>query len=206
MTKKSMFQNKKLIISIFVIILLVIAIVLAILNIFNNKNKQSEVVVPNLLDDISSDIQVKDLPETQETKQEKNIIRAELSEQEKEKGFLIKTSSAFAERFGSYSNHSNYENLTDLKYFMTVKMQKEVDIKISSRDFTKENNIYYGITTRALSTEIISMGSMTVAVKVKTQREEFWGADVNSKVSYRDILVNLVKEGGVWKIDSANWQ
>jgi len=206
MTKKSMFQNKKLIISIFVIILLVIAIVLAILNIFNNKNKQSEVVVPNLLDDISSDIQVKDLSETQETKQEKNIIRAELSEQEKEKGFLIKTSSAFAERFGSYSNHSNYENLTDLKYFMTVKMQKEVDIKISSRDFTKENNIYYGITTRALSTEIISMGSMTVAVKVKTQREEFWGADVNSKVSYRDILVNLVKEGGVWKIDSANWQ
>jgi len=201
-----MFQNKKLIISIFVIILLVIAIVLAILNIFNNKNKQSEVVVPNLLDDISSDIQVKDLSETQETKQEKNIIRAELSEQEKEKGFLIKTSSAFAERFGSYSNHSNYENLTDLKYFMTVKMQKEVDIKISSRDFTKENNIYYGITTRALSTEIISMGSMTVAVKVKTQREEFWGADVNSKVSYRDILVNLVKEGGVWKIDSANWQ
>jgi len=206
MTKKSMFQNKKLIISIFVIILLVIAIVLAILNIFNNKNKQSEVVVPNLLDDISSDIQVKDLSETQETKQEKNFIRAELSEQEKEKGFLIKTSSAFAERFGSYSNHSNYENLTDLKYFMTVKMQKEVDIKISSRDFTKENNIYYGITTRALSTEIISMGSMTVAVKVKTQREEFWGADVNSKVSYRDILVNLVKEGGVWKIDSANWQ
>jgi len=206
MTKKSMFQNKKLIISIFVIILLVIAIVLAILNIFNNKNKQSEVVVPNLLDDISSDIQVKDLPETQETKQEKNIIRAELSEQEKEKGFLIKTSSAFAERFGSYSNHSNYENLVDLKYFMTVKMQKEVDIKISSRDFTKENNIYYGITTRALSAEIISVNDSTADIKVKTQREEFWGADVNSKVSYRDILISFIKENKVWKVNSAIWQ
>jgi len=201
-----MFQNKKLIISIFVIILLVIAIVLAILNIFNNKNKQSEVVVPNLLDDISSDIQVKDLPETQETKQEKNIIRAELSEQEKEKGFLIKTSSAFAERFGSYSNHSNYENLVDLKYFMTVKMQKEVDIKISSRDFTKENNIYYGITTRALSAEIISVNDSTADIKVKTQREEFWGADVNSKVSYRDILISFIKENKVWKVNSAIWQ
>ena len=206
MTKKSMFQNKKLIISIFVIILLVIAIFLAILNIFNNKNKQSEVVVPNLLDDISSDIQVKDLPETQETKQEKNIIRAELSEQEKEKGFLIKTSSAFAERFGSYSNHSNYENLVDLKYFMTVKMQKEVDIKISSRDFTKENNIYYGITTRALSAEIISVNDSTADIKVKTQREEFWGADVNSKVSYRDILISFIKENKVWKVNSAIWQ
>jgi len=186
--------------------LLVIAIVLAILNIFNNKNKQSEVVVPNLLDDISSDIQVKDLPETQETKQEKNIIRAELSEQEKEKGFLIKTSSAFAERFGSYSNHSNYENLVDLKYFMTVKMQKEVDIKISSRDFTKENNIYYGITTRALSAEIISVNDSTADIKVKTQREEFWGADVNSKVSYRDILISFIKENKVWKVNSAIWQ
>ncbi|MFH1456779.1 MAG: hypothetical protein ABIF17_01540 [Patescibacteria group bacterium] len=197
--------NKK-VLSIIVILLLVAVIVLAVFLIIKNKNQQSIVEASNLLDDLSIDVDNQNLPAEQAKKPSENFIRAELSEQEKEQGFLLKTSSAFAERFGSYSNQSNYENLIDLKYFMTLKMQKEVDSKLANRDFTKSNNIYYGVTTRTLSTEIISMSNMAVVVKLKTQREEFWGADTNSKVSYRDILINFIKEGGVWKINSANWQ
>ena len=199
-------MNKKLVISIFVVILLVIAIVLAVVSILNQKDSSviEEITLPPV-DDYENNIV--DLPEQTRTEiKPRPPIVIELSEEEKERGFLTKTASAFAERFGSYSNQSNYENLTDLKYFMTIKMKKWVDNKVDSKDYSKSNDIYYGITTRSMKSEIKSIGSTTAVVNIKTQRQEFVGADMNSKVSYRDILITFKKEGNVWKVDSAYWQ
>ena len=35
---------------------------------------------------------------------------------------LMRMAASFAERFGSYSNHSNFSNVVDLKVFMSIKM------------------------------------------------------------------------------------
>jgi hypothetical protein len=199
-------MNKKLIISIIVILLLVIAIVLAVVSILNQRDTAivDEISLPPVDDYQDNAINLPQQPEIQIDP--RPAITIELSEEEKEKGFLSKTASAFAERFGSYSNQSNYENLTDLKYFMTIKMKKWVDDKVDSKDYSKSNDIYYGITTRAMKAEIKSLGSATAVINVKTQRQEFVGADMNSKVSYRDVLITFKKEGNVWKVDSAYWQ
>ena len=184
--------------------MLVIAIVLAIVSILNQHEptKTEEIVLPLIEDNQIS------LPEqpSSEVIPKPVVKKIEISDEEKEQGFLIKTASAFAERFGSYSNQSNYENLLDLKYFMTAKMKMSVDDKVAQKDYSKSNDLYYGITTRAMKSEVESMGSVTSIVKVKTQRQEFVGADMNSKVSYRDILITFRKEGNVWKVDSAYWQ
>jgi len=185
-----------------VILLLITAIVLFVLHIFNKKNNQQEVDLPDLQEQTSN---TQNLPETQK-QPAVNPIQTELSEEEKERGFLIKTSSAFAERYGSYSNQSNYENLIDLKYFMSARMQQIVDSKITVRNLNKTDVIYYGVTTRAISAEIQQINFSQATVKVKTQREEFYGADVNSKVSYQDILISFIKQDGVWKVDSVEWQ
>ncbi|MFH1610282.1 MAG: hypothetical protein ABIA91_00115, partial [Patescibacteria group bacterium] len=151
-------MNKKLIISIIVIILLIIAIVLAVISILNQKDTATpeEIYLPPI--DEYQDNTV-DLPQKVEPEiKPRPPIVDELSEEEKEKGFLTKTASAFAERFGSYSNQSNYENLTDLKYFMTTKMKRWVDDKVAAKDYSKSNDIYYGMTTRTMKSEIKSIG------------------------------------------------
>lgn len=116
---------------------------------------------------------------------------------------------AFAERFGSYSNHSNYSNIVDLKLFMSNKMQVWADnfvndMKIKSGD----SDIYYGVTTKAISqTSNRFDNNLGVAeILVKTQRRESTGTMSNSTTIYQDILINFIKERGAWKVDKAYWR
>jgi len=131
------------------------------------------------------------------------------SEEDINKDDLKRMASSFAERFGSYSNHSSFDNIIDLKIFMNGQMQiwadnyvEELEEKISYSD------IYYGITTKSVSQEIKKYdGDIGRAeILVKTQRRESAGVRENSTVYYEDILVVFVKERGIWKVASADWK
>jgi len=120
---------------------------------------------------------------------------------------LKKMAGAFAERFGSYSNHSSYGNVLDLKVFMSKKMQIWAD------DFVEKSRgeysgIYYGITTKAITKETQSFNDVSGIAKilVKTQRKESTGDMGNETVFYQNIIIDFIKEDGVWKVDSAFWQ
>ncbi|MDD5289946.1 MAG: hypothetical protein PHT40_01950 [Patescibacteria group bacterium] len=126
------------------------------------------------------------------------------TEEEKTRGFLIKTAAAFAERFGSYSSQSNFENLLDLKMLMTERMQNWVDSLVVAG--SAPATVYYGLTTKALNTEIKNLDATSAEVLVSTQRQESVGSEVNSKVYYQDILISFVKEAGLWQVDEARWQ
>jgi hypothetical protein len=39
-----------------------------------------------------------------------------------------------------------------------------------------------------------------------TQRKESSGSYSNAKTYYQNILINFIKEDGVWRVDSAVWQ
>ncbi len=122
---------------------------------------------------------------------------------------LQKIASSFAERFGSYSNHSDYENITDLKVFMSVKMAVWADRFIKeSREKSDYAAIYEGVVTKAVSSEIknINLGEGEAEISVKTQKIKLSGAISNFSTEYEDISISFVKEGGVWKVDSAYWQ
>ncbi len=120
---------------------------------------------------------------------------------------LSKMASSFAERFGSYSNHSNFSNILDLQIFMTEKMKNwaEKQIKEAEEGY---KDIYYGITTKAISTEVqeFDENNGKATILVTTQRKESTGNMSNSSVYYQDILITYIKEKGVWKVDSAYWQ
>ena len=60
---------------------------------------------------------------------------------------------------------------------------------------------YYGVTTKVLKTEIIEFTDELVKIKVATQKSEMFGTDYNSKVSYEDLTVSLIKEEGVWRVN-----
>ncbi len=115
---------------------------------------------------------------------------------------------AFAERFGSYSNQSNYDNIRDLTIFMTAEMRRWSDGYIAEleRRNTDYAN-YYGITTVAISGEVKSFDDKagTAEVVVSTQRREVQGSDNNPQTYDQNIRLLFAKEGGEWKVDGAFW-
>lgn len=122
---------------------------------------------------------------------------------------LKRMASSFVERFGSYSNHSSFNNIIDLKIFMNSKMQDWADDYIEElREKNSYSDIYYGITTKSISQEIKKYDDDVgkAEILVKTQRRESIGTMSNTSVFYEDILIIFIKERGVWKVDSIDWK
>jgi hypothetical protein len=127
----------------------------------------------------------------------------------KDKNEALVIATAFAERFGSYSNQGNFANLDDLSIFMTEAMKKWIatykkDLIAQYPDF----NTYYAIETKAISKQIKSIDEKagTSEVVVKTQRQEFKVDLNNPRVYYQDILLKLVRADNQWKVNGAYWQ
>jgi len=126
-----------------------------------------------------------------------------------EKQNVLFVASSFVERFGSYSNQSNYKNFDELDVFMTASMQNWItrykeELKAQNPDI----NTYYALETKAISTQINSLDEKAGKgeILVKTQRQEFNNTINNPRIFYQNILLNLVKVDQQWKINGAYWQ
>ncbi len=117
---------------------------------------------------------------------------------------LTASGGQFAERFGSYSNQGNFQNLTDLYPLMTDAMRQTVERTIAAAGAAPTG--YVGVTTRAVSTRLVSLdekaGSATV--RVSTQRVTQTG-DAAPTTSYADLTIIFRKVQNVWLVDSALW-
>jgi len=123
---------------------------------------------------------------------------------------LLFAASSFAERFGTYSNQSNYKNFDELKVFMTDSVAKWVTATYIPQ-LKKQNpdlNTYYAIETKAISSQIRKMDQTAgkAEVMIKTQRQEFNKTITNPRVYYQDILLQLVMVDNQWKVDGVYWQ
>lgn len=126
-----------------------------------------------------------------------------------DKNDLSRIATSFAERFGTYSNQSNFSNITSLKIFMSKEMKKWSDQYIANQK--KNNNdssMYYGITTKAAAAEIqdYDEDKGTANILVITRRREAIGTTNNlSNVFTQNIGIDFIKEGGGWKVNQASW-
>ncbi len=114
----------------------------------------------------------------------------------------------FVERLGTYSNQSNYENLSQLLPFMTATMQGWANEKITAAQKQPFNTLYTGITTKALSFQVVSINETAgiAEAKIATQRKESVGTATNAKVYNQDISLKFKNIGGAWLVDSATWE
>lgn len=119
-------------------------------------------------------------------------------------GVLQSRARLFVERYGSFSSEANFANLRDVMPLMTAafasRTQQQIDRGSSFGEF-------YAITTNVVSTAIDGLDEQggTATVVVSTQREESTGSPQNTQVKYQDIVLEMVNEQGVWKVDSAEW-
>jgi hypothetical protein len=114
----------------------------------------------------------------------------------------------FVERYGSYSNQSNFQNLEDLLPLMSdsFRAKTERDLEALRRD-TPPPTEYVGVTTRVLSTaeREYDLPRGAAAFRASVQKSEVKGT-APPTITYPAIDVTLVREGGAWKVSSAVWQ
>lgn len=140
---------------------------------------------------------------------------AELSPEEK-KAVLAKANleletrrlaQIFIERYGSFSNQGNYENISDLYPLMTSNMRR-----VSSAYAEEQKRahppgaVYYGVTTKARSSQIVSVKENRATIKVNTQREETSGVSTISNILYQSATLSLARLGDEWKVDDVDWE
>lgn len=133
-----------------------------------------------------------------------------ISPAERTKDTLAKMAGSFTERFGSYSNQSNYTNFEDLYDFMTDGMRRWAEDMVAEMRSQASHGqpIYFGVTTKALSSKLTSFSEADnqAEVAVNTQRREATGSTSNARIYYQDMVIKFVNEKGIWKIDGAFWQ
>jgi len=124
------------------------------------------------------------------------------------KSDIEKMAASFAERFGTYSNQANFSNMADLKIFMSRTMQAWADDYVVKQS-KANNDIYYGITTKAVTTEAKNFnddeGQATVLVQTRRREATMTTGNV-AKGFNQSITINLIKEDGAWRVNSAYWE
>ncbi|OGL73575.1 hypothetical protein A3C96_01930 [Candidatus Uhrbacteria bacterium RIFCSPHIGHO2_02_FULL_60_10] len=120
---------------------------------------------------------------------------------------LKRIAAAFAERYGSYSNISRFQNLLDLMPYMTPDYATASEqYVLAERAKTAATTVYSGTTTRSLSAVVDAINTRrgNALVIVKTQRQSL-AADGTGDVYYQDLKLFFLKEGDLWKVNSADW-
>lgn len=127
-----------------------------------------------------------------------------LTKQPQTQSALTAVAVTFAERWGSYSNQANFENLRDARELMSARMRAAADAQIAAG--APKNAAFYGVTTRALGAQIITLDAAeaNAQVLVSTQRAETTAT--GDALTYVGLLLQLVNTADGWRVDSAEWQ
>ena len=116
---------------------------------------------------------------------------------------VVALSRSFVERFGSFSNRDNFDNLKSLENYMTASLKKWAEKYMAGKTSDPEA-AYYGITTKVVSFEVKSLGDKDALVSLQTQRKEMEeGAATNTY--FQKIELNLKKVDSNWKVDKFKW-
>ena len=137
-----------------------------------------------------------------------NTNQPAINAEEMEKVSLTTIANNFAERYGTFSNQSNYDNLTNLKSLMTKYFWSITDQYIKeSMAANPDISVYHGFTTKALSTQIIEFQMYSKAqFKISTQRTEATETPDNTTTFYQDIIIKFIWEDNDWKVNEAKWE
>jgi hypothetical protein len=174
-------------------ILLIILLLILLLFLRSSVSEQPEVIEP-----------VTEIPVSDERVTETPIEKQKAEEREITSNVqtLGKT---FTERYGSYSNEAEFQNLRDLYPLMTQEFVAETERFI---DETTIPENYYGVTTRVITVTVDEHDEEAgvASLTINTQREEAIDSPQNVNVRYQEIVVDFEFVSGTWMISNAQWK
>ena len=118
---------------------------------------------------------------------------------------LKRLSELFAERYGSFSTDSDFQNITDLQPYMTDTMKATADNFVAI-ERGKSTPDFKSVVTKVLSTNIGSAIGGEVEVRLSTQRIESGDSFADNDIYYQDIVLELIQDGDQWLSNAAIWQ
>jgi hypothetical protein len=121
---------------------------------------------------------------------------------------VLKLAMSFTERIGSFSNQSDYRNITDAQLFMTNSLREWSKSYINRLKAENPVDSFYSISTSSLSTKTIKYNESSgeAEVMVTTHRSEN-KEDVSGENTWQeDLLLELKKENDIWKVNAIYWQ
>lgn len=114
---------------------------------------------------------------------------------------------AFVERFGTYTNDSNYESIRGIKSIMTPSMVDWTETVYLPKLETEHpvNGFFYRITAKAPVVQVLESSATSAKVKLTTQREEQIGTE-KPRAFLQEIILDFINEDNTWLVDAAYWQ
>lgn len=110
----------------------------------------------------------------------------------------------FSERYGSFSNQNNGSNLVAAQDFTTSTYTTYLNQQVKNIQTITLAAEYSGTVTKALAFTFTSQTTTAAQVVVSTQQSITTGE--LTKVQTRDLLVDLQKVSGSWKVNAAVWK
>lgn len=110
----------------------------------------------------------------------------------------------FAERFGTFSNQSRYEGITDIMAVTTDSFQtwlRETYLPKIKQD--NSGLAYAGQTTRVMSVTIDKISDADAQVTVHVQRA--MTSELATEAQYPILKLSLIRSDNIWLVDSAHW-
>jgi len=199
-------------IGIFIIVIALIIIILILYFVFSKKNSNLGVETPVTPGTSGQLSETMTAGTTTPSDAPRNYQQYDITNEPTHKvnaNDLGKISMSFAERFGSFSNQSNYGNFVDLKILMTDSMKTWADKYVDNLKAQVVNNTaYYGVTTKALTYEVKKFDDSAgqAEILITTQRRES-DKTINGGDPYiQKLSLSLVKVSGEWLFDKAYWE
>ncbi|MDD5040018.1 MAG: hypothetical protein PHY34_02605 [Patescibacteria group bacterium] len=114
---------------------------------------------------------------------------------------LVRLANFFTERYGSYSSEAKYQNILDLRPYMTATMQSVSEDFIRVQ-LARGETAFASVFTKVVSTKDVEIAGTRANVVLSTQRAEQGTA---KGTYYQDIELQFLKEGNSWLVDEATW-
>src|SRR3989339_1450167 len=122
------------------------------------------------------------------------------------KDSLLRLGRIVVERYGSFSNRNNFENITRLEPFMTEDFKKISIESIDEQQKQPQEEDFYGIATSDIAMDLTNFSAKESAmVTVTTTRTES-RANQDDNVFTQTAEVSFKYVSGNWKVDNITWK
>ena len=110
----------------------------------------------------------------------------------------------FAERYGSYSNQGDYENLRDLLPIMTARYRRSTEAFLKTAE-SRSGQPFEGVTSKKVSAETRNIDDDSAVIAVSLQQERTSGSAAPT-VGYRTLRMELQLVGDDWRVAASTWE
>lgn len=134
------------------------------------------------------------------------VSKQALNNQEQE---IVNLATAFFGRYGTYTNKTNFKNITDLRELMSKSFQKERDAYVMANILSEEKVLaspFYKTRTEVVKALIDKKEENFALVKIDFLKQEQKEGEKTAKISYGKGEIKLIKEDEKWKIDKISVQ